>query len=596
MNLLHLLQDAFGRALVGLAADPGKYRSLVKAAQDSKHGDYQANIAMPLGKELGKPPRAVAEELVRRLQLGDLLEPPEIAGPGFINLRIRLEWKGRMLRCAAKNDRLDVSSSLKPRTYVIDYSSPNVAKPLHVGHLRSTIIGDALTRTLRHLGHKVIADNHLGDWGTQFGILIYGYKNFRDDAAYRADPVRELNRLYLHVRELTKGAEEEEDRRADPVAKQHADACRAETAKLHHGDAENVALWKQFMPACMAEIEQIYRRLGVKFDYQHGESFYNQYLPAVVQDLLDKKVARESDGAVGIFKEADAEAPPSLIRKRDGAFTYTTTDLATIRYRLDQFHPQAMLYVVDARQALHFQNLFAAARRWGYSDVELTHISFGSVLGADRRPLKTRDGGAVELGSLLDEAVTRARQAYDETRAERSGRGSEVPELTEVEKQRVAEIVGLGAVKYADLSQHRTTDYVFSWDKMLAMEGNTAAYMQYAFARCRSIFRKAEEVPELVRFDPPLPQLANPFERTLALQLLRFEETLQASATEYLPHLITSYLWDLAKSYSGFFQNCPVIEAETTDLRNQRLLLCDLTARTIKQALELLGIEVIERM
>lgn len=590
MNLLSLLQDKFAAALTGWANDPGKHAQLVKPATDAKFGDYQANMAMPLAKELGKSPRAVAEELVSRLDLGDMLERPEIAGPGFINLRFRADWLGHEIAAIADSIRLGVGHVARPRSYVIDFSSPNVAKPLHVGHLRSTIIGDSLARTLRFLGHQVLTDNHLGDWGTQFGILLYGYKNFRDDAAYVADPVRELNRLYLKVRELTKGAEEEEGKPADPEAVAHVEACRAETAKLHHDDAENVALWRQFMPACMSEIEAIYKRLGVEFDQQLGESFYNPMLPSVVDSLLDKGIARESQGAVGIFRDDDPDAPPALVRKRDGAFTYTTTDLATIRYRVEQFHAEAMLYVVDSRQALHFQNLFRSAKAWGYDKVELTHVSFGSVLGADRRPLKTREGGTVELGALLDEAVERATEAYE------NARGDDAVDLDEVDRRKIAETVGIGAVKYADLSQHRTTDYIFAWDKMLAMDGNTATYMQYAYARCQSIFRKAGEVPEPLRAEPPTLALADPHERALALQLLRFEEVLNAAATDYLPHLITAYLWDLAKCYSGFFQNCPVIKAESAHLRRQRLLLCDLTARTIERSLELLGIGVVERM
>lgn len=597
MNLLRLLQEKFHAALTGLVDEPGKYSGLVKAAQNPQFGDYQANCAMPLKNVLGKNPQQIAKDIVGRLDLGDMLEPPEIAGPGFINLRIKSDWLAKQAQAIAADERLGVKPAIYPKTYVVDYSSPNVAKPLHVGHLRSTIIGDSLARLLRFLGHTVIADNHLGDWGTQFGILLYGYKHFRDDAAFRADSVRELTRLYLHMRQLTKGAEEEEDKPADPVAKQYADACRDETAKLHAGDPENVALWKQFMPAAMAEIERIYRRLDVHFDHQHGESFYNPMLPGVVDDLLAKGLAEETKGAVGIFPvPRKDDSVPALVRKRDGAFTYMTSDLATIRYRVKEWHPAAMLYVVDARQAFHFKQLFDAARRWGYDKVELEHVAFGSVLGPDRKPLKTREGGAVELGALLDEAVEHGAERYEQSRAERIERGEDVPELSESEKQQIAETVGLGAVKYADLSQHRTTDYVFAWDKMLATDGNTATYMQYAYARCRAILRKGNVAPETLRKSKPLPPTAEPTERALVLQLLRFEETLVAAAAEYLPHLLTAYLWDVAKSYSAFYTNCPVLTAPTPDLRAGRLLLCDLTARTIQTTLGLLGIRTVERM
>jgi arginyl-tRNA synthetase len=595
MNLLSLLHQKFHTALTGLVPDPAPYAGLVKLAQNPQFGDYQANCAMPLGKVLSRKPREVAEEIVRRLDLGDMLEPPEIAGPGFINLRIKSDWLAKQLQAAAADERLGVPPAPAPRTYVIDFSSPNVAKPLHVGHLRSTIIGDALARLLRFLGHRVITDNHLGDWGTQFGMLLYGYKHFLDPEAYKADPVRELARLYVKVRQLTKGADDEDDRPADPVAKQYADACRAETAKLHAGDPENVRLWTEFMPACLEEIHALYRRMDVHFDHEHGESFYNPMLPGVVADLLAAGVAEESEGAVIVRREGKPDTV-SVVRKRDGAFTYTTTDLATIRYRMGEWRPGAILYVVGAPQAQHFQNLFDAARRWGYAGVEFQHVAFGSVLGSNRKILSTREGGAIELGELLSEAVQRGADNYEQTRRERVERGEDVPELSADEKRQIAEAVGLGAVKYADLSQHRTTDYVFNWDKMLATDGNTATYMQYAYARCRSIFRKGDEDPARFRRSPPPVTLTHPAERALALQLLRFEESLTATAADYLPHLLTAYLWDLAKSYSVFFTSCPVLKAETPALRDSRLLLCDLTARTIQTTLGLLGIRTVERM
>jgi arginyl-tRNA synthetase len=589
MNLLQLLQQKFHAALTGFVADPAPYAAMVKPTQDARHGDYQANCAMSLAKVLGQPPRAVAQTIKERLDLGDMLEEPEIAGPGFINLRLRPDWLATHIQSVARDDRLGVDRATPARTFIIDYSSPNVAKPMHVGHLRSTIIGDALKRLLRFLGHTVIADNHLGDWGTQFGILLYGYKHFRDEAALKADPVRELARLYIHVRGLMKTSEDEDDA-VDPIA----DASRQETAKLHAGDPENVRLWQMFMPWCLEEINGIYRRLDVQFDCTLGESFYNPMLPDVVRDLVAKGIAERSEGAV-IIRFGDKE-PPVLIQKRDGAYTYTTTDLATVRYRTDKWHPDAMLYAVDFRQQLVLKQLFEAARRWGYDQVELQHISFGSVLGKDARPLKTREGGVIELGALLDEAVKRAEQAYLASSTQRLAHGHDVMELSKEEVQQVAEAVGLGAVKYADLSQNRTSDYTFDWDKMLAMEGNTAAYMQYAHARIRAIFRKGGEDAARFRTAPPAVSLESPPERALAVQLLRFEDSLRAAAAEYKPNLITTYLWDLAKSYSGFFETCPVIKAETPALRDSRFLLCDLTARVIQRGLDLLGIRTVERM
>lgn len=603
MNPLQLIQEKFRQALASMVQDVEPYVAMVKPAQEARHGDYQANCAMSLAKVLGKKPRDLAQEIAGQLDLGDLLQPAEIAGPGFINLRLRDDWIARRLRDMARDARLGIDAVAAPRTIVIDFSSPNVAKPMHVGHLRSTIIGDALARMFRFLGHNVVTDNHLGDWGTQFGMLLYGYKNFRDEQALKTDPVREMLRLYLLVRDLSRAAEDEDENEkpakkysAEEVAqaRQVVEAARQETARLHAGDPDNVALWKQFMPWCREEIERIYRRLEVRFDHTLGESFYNPMLDGVVRDLLGKNIAEESQGAVAVF--LGENKPPSLVRKKDGAFTYTTSDLATIRYRIDTWKPDAILYVVDSRQALHFQNLFEAAHRWGFDKVELAHISFGSVLGEDRKPLKTREGGAVELGSLLDEAVLRAGQMYEQLRRERMERGEEVPALTADERRQVEEAVGIGAVKYADLCQNRATDYVFSWPKMLAMNGNTATYMQYAYARNRSIFRKGGEQAERFRTDPPALLLETPPERNLGMELLRLEENLHAAALEYQPSDVTTYLWNLAKTYSGFFDKCPVLKAERPELRESRLLLCDLTARVIEQCLDLLGIRTVERM
>ncbi|MCS6864538.1 MAG: arginine--tRNA ligase [Gemmataceae bacterium] len=608
MNLLTEIRSLFRPALTAMVPEPAlvpEFLAAIKPTANPEHGDYQANCAMALGKVLGQKPPQVAQQLVAALPANDRLEKPTIAGPGFINLRFKTEFLAQALRQIATDPKLGVAPVAAAKTYVIDYSSPNVAKPLHVGHLRSTIIGDAITRILRFLGHKVITDNHLGDWGTQFGILLYGYKNFRNDAAFAADPVRELLRLYVHVRHLAHLAEDDDDDAAtdNPVMA----ACREETAKLHAGDPENVALWKLFMPACMEMLRPIYERLGIlPFDYQHGESFYHPMLPAVVEELLAKKIAFESHGAIvipnakGIIpqtpEEQKKEDPPAIIRKRDGAFTYMTSDLATIKYRAEQFQPHAILYVVGAPQALHFKTLFAQARRWGYTAIDFQHIQFGSMLGPDRKMFATRKGGTVELMELLDDAAALSLQKYEAGVAERRAHGHKVYEATAAEKQMIAEVVGVGAVKYADLSQNRTTDYVFDLDKMTATVGNTAAYMQYAYARCCGIFREGQVDPARFRHQPPDVIFSHPAERALALQLLRFPEAVENAAAEYYPHLMTAYLWELAKSYSVFFENCPVLKAETPQLRDSRLLLVDLVARTIRQSLELLGIGVMERM
>ncbi|MFO0801930.1 MAG: arginine--tRNA ligase [Gemmataceae bacterium] len=608
MNLLHQLRSLIEPAVSQLAPDPAKLPELlgmVKPAANADHGDYQANFAMPLAKQLGKKPHDVAAEFIAKLPANDVTETPTVAGPGFINFRLKPGFLAKAVHEVAADPNLGLLPAAKPRTFVIDLSGPNVAKPLHVGHLRSTIIGDALVRILRSLGHTVIGDNHLGDWGTQFGILLYGYKHHRDDAAFAADPVRELLRLYIHVRDLAQLAEGDDE---DGVAGNSVmTACREETSKLHSGDPENTALWKLFMPACLEMLRPIYERLDVKIDSTLGESFYNPMLPGVVDEMLAKGIAFESNGAIVIpnakgvvprtQEEAKKEEPPAIIRKRDGAFTYTTTDLATVKHRMETWKPDAMLYVVGAPQALHFKTLFAQARRWGYEQVEYQHVQFGSMLDPKTRKIfSTRKGGALELMDLLDDASRISLQKYEESVAKRKAEGHKVYEATDDEKAIIAEVIGVGAVKYADLCQSRTTDYVFDLDKMTATVGNTAAYMQYAYARCRSIFREGGVDEARFRTSPPAVMLVEPAERLLALQLLRFPEAVEAAAADYYPHVITGYLWDLAKAYSVFFENCPVLKADAGELRESRLVLVDLVGRVIQRALGLLGIKTVERM
>ncbi len=601
MNILRLLQSRLGAALAGIVPNPDDFAALVKPSANPAHGDYQANCAMPLQKVLGKKPQEIAALIIEKLDVADVCEPPSVAGPGFINLKLKADWLAGQAQLLGSDERIGVEKVAQAKTFVIDYSSPNVAKPLHVGHLRSTIIGDSLARLLRFLGHKVITDNHLGDWGTQFGMLLYGYKNFRDDATLAADPVREMVRIYQKVRQLTKGEEDDEGAvTRSPEEQRHYDACLAETAKLQAGDPENSALWSKFVPWSMATIRPIYERLGAKFDFELGESFYNEMLPGVVEDLLAKKVARPSKGAIVVFEEEscpetedeerDRNLAKAIVRKKDGAATYTTTDLATIQYRAKTFKPDEILYVVGTPQAYHFRLLFHAARRWGYGHIKFHHINFGSVLGADRQMLSTRAGGATELGELLDLAEAAARKVQVE------GADPDVTSFPPEIECRIHQVVGIGAVKYADLSQNRTSDYEFNLAKMTSTVGNTATYMQYAYARNRSIFRKGGVDPASLRKASPLPIIGTPQERVLAVLLLRFPEALEAAAADFRPNLITAYLWELANAYSGFFQNCPVLKAETEGLKRGRLLLCDLTARIIQKGLDLLGIQTVERM
>jgi len=661
MNVLGLLRDRFSPALVSLGVQSDEVPNLLGMllpAQDAKFGDYQANFAMPLGKKLGKPPRDIAQQLVAAANLADVCEPLEVAGPGFINLRLKNDWIVEQLTAASRDtDRNGVAAAASPRTIVIDYSSPNVAKPMHVGHIRSTVIGDALYRILKFLGHRTISDNHLGDWGTQFGMIIYGYKHFLDAAALKARPVDELSRLYRLVhalvdyretregaipalrlkieeaekrvakldaqaaptdpKELKKAARQlegakqqlaelqsehaalesklastEADPQLGPLLAPHAKIARdvlLETAALHGGDPTNLELWRKILPYSMAEMEAIYERLGVQFDHTLGESFYQDRLRGVVKSLVDTGLARESEGAICVFLEG--QPAPMIVQKKDGAFLYATTDLATIQYRMSEWRPDAILYVVDHRQSLHFEQLFAAAKLWGFGNVEFQHIAFGTVLGDDGRPFKTRSGTNVGLASLLDEAVERAYKIVcenDDARPE--------PLLSEEDRRTVAERIGIGAIKYADLAHNRTSDYVFSYDKMLAMTGNTAAYMQYSYARVKSIFGKAGVDQSAIRNPKSAILLTTPHERALALSLLQFSEALDRVVADYRPNHLNAYLFELASRYSEFFENCPVIKAESDALRTSRLRLCDLTARTLDRGLNLLGIETVERM
>lgn len=573
---LELLKERFAEALTGLIESPEDVAEMVRPAQDVRFGDFQANMAMPLAKRLHKNPREVAAAIVSRLRWDDILHEPEIAGPGFINLTFRSDVLAAMAAGAELDERLRVPLKENPRTIVIDYSAPNAAKPMHVGHIRSTCIGRALYNILGFLGNRVISDNHLGDWGTQFGMIIYGYRNFLDEEAYRVSPVQELTRLYRLVRQKADADEN--------VMK----AVLLETSKLHHGDEENRRLWKSILPSCLDEINKVYDRLGITFDHTIGESFYNDRLAPMVEKLKSDGIAQETDGAVGIF--LDGEEVPMLVQKSDGAYLYATTDLAAIRYRINEFHPDAILYVVDFRQAHHFEQLFKAAKLLGMN-VDLVHVKFGTVLGDDGKPFKTRSGDTVGLEPLLDEAQRRALAIVTE------GRNSD---FSEEEKEKIARTVGIGALVYADLSQNRESDYTFSFDKMLAMNGNTAAYMQYAYARIRTIFSKGGIDPVWLRDKlsngTVQLQLEHPAERALALALLKFADALEMAARDYRPNHLTAYLFDLAGHYSTFFENCPVLKAESTQRRDSRLVLCDLTARTIQRGLALLGIGTVERM
>ncbi|MGL6226988.1 MAG: arginine--tRNA ligase [Thermoguttaceae bacterium] len=603
--ILQILRDRFHAALTELTELPESFLELIRPSQDPKFGDFQANMAMSLGKKLGKSPRDVAAEIVARLQIDDLAYSPEIAGPGFINLRIRETALAELLQNALCDvDRLAVAELPlhQQRRILIDYSAPNVAKSMHVGHIRSTVIGHSLTRVLRFLGHEVMTDNHIGDWGTQFGMILYGYKHFRDEKAFETEPVQELSRLYRLVRQMMDNPELP-DPLGQKVPENIKEQVLEETAKLHNGNEENLVLWNRFLPICLIEIQGIYDRLGIHFDHTLGESYYQSRLAPLVEGLVRAGIATETEGAIGIF--LDGQEVPMLIRKKDGAFLYSTTDLATIQYRMEQFQPDIILYVVDFRQSHHFTQLFGAIARIRETDPELLsvqkevdfpellHVKFGTVLGEDGKPFKTRSGETVGLELLLDEAEHRAFQVITANEESKTDEGNR---LNEEERKETARRIGLGALIYADLSQNRESDYVFSFDKMLAMNGNTATYMQYAYARVCSIFTRGQIDPALIRTTSDPIQLDTPEERTLALELLKFDDALESVARDYRPNHLTAYLFELANRYSNFFEHCPVLRAENSTTRISRLKLCDLTARTIKKGLELLGIETVEQM
>lgn len=563
-----VLTERLHAALVACGLPPE--RGEVAPAADTRFGDYQANAAMVLAKQVKANPRELAAKIADYFEAGDICEKPEIAGPGFLNFRLKPQWVAQQLRALAGDARCGAPETKHPQRVVIDFSSPNIAKPMHVGHIRSTILGDALARIARFVGHEVVTDNHLGDWGTQFGKVLYGWKHLLDRAALERDPIAEMTRLYREVNALEQ---------TDPAVHK---AAREELVKLQQGDPENRAIWQQLIDLSWAEFSDIYEQLGVRFDERLGESFYDPALAALVDKLLADGTAQISEGAACIFfPDIPALADkPCLVRKSDGGFLYATTDLATIEYRVERWDPHAVWYVTGAPQQLHFQQVFAAAKRMGIT-TRLDHIAFGSILGEDHKLMKTRSGDNVPLRDLIGEAVTRARAMIEEKN----------PDLPGEEKDHIARVVGLGAVKYAELSQHRMTDYVFSWSKMLSLQGNTAPYLQNAYVRVRSIFRKLGA--ELGTAQQVV--LTEPAELALAKKLLQFGEIVPLVLHEFRPNLLANHLFETANTFHTFYEACPVLKSEGTT-QHSRLVLCEATARVLKQGLDLLGIEVPERM
>ena len=539
-------------------------------ATDSRFGDYQTNSALILGKQRGENPRDVGAKILERLDVSDLSESPTVAGAGFINFTLRADAVAKKAAELFVDERLGVARSTSPKKIVIDFGSPNVAKPMHVGHIRSTALGDALARIATFIGHDVIRDNHIGDWGTQFGMVIWGWKNLLDREALQRDPLAEIVRVYKETNARST---------SDPAVRE---ACRQELVKLQSGDKENTGIWNECVALSMQDFEHVYELLDIHYDIQCGESFYDDRLAGVVDRLLKSKIAEVSEGAVVVFFRGVPELAdkPCIIRKSDGGFNYATSDIATVEYRINELTRDTLWYVVGAPQTLHFRQIFEIARREGYK-ADFRHIPFGNVLGEDRKLMKTRSGENVPLRQLLEEACVRARKIVEEKN----------PGLTDAEKIDIARTIGIGAVKYADLSQYRMTDYIFSWDKMLALQGNTAPYLQNAYVRIRSIFRKAgESAPKTDKF-----VLNESAEITLAKRLCQFAEIVPQVLNDFRPNILANYLFELADGFHAFYEACPVLRSDEP-VRGSRLALCDLTGRILQRGLDLLGIKVPEKM
>ncbi|MFP2827149.1 arginine--tRNA ligase [Citrobacter braakii] len=577
MNIQALLSEKVSQAMIAAGA-PADCEPQVRQSAKVQFGNYQANGMMAVAKKLGMAPRQLAEQVLTHLDLNGIASKVEIAGPGFINIFLDPAFLAQHVQQALASDRLGVTQPAK-QTVVVDYSAPNVAKEMHVGHLRSTIIGDAAVRTLEFLGHNVIRANHVGDWGTQFGMLIaWLEKQQQENAGEMA--LADLEGFY---RDAKKHYDEDEA---------FAERARSYVVKLQGGDEYFREMWRKLVDITMSQNQLTYDRLNVTLtrDDVMGESLYNPMLPGIVADLKAKGLAVESEGATVVFldeyKNKEGEPMGVIIQKKDGGYLYTTTDIACAKYRYETLHADRVLYYIDSRQHQHLMQAWTIVRKAGYvpDSVPLEHHMFGMMLGKDGKPFKTRAGGTVKLADLLDEALERARRLVAEKN----------PDMPADELEKLANAVGIGAVKYADLSKNRTTDYIFDWDNMLAFEGNTAPYMQYAYTRVLSVFRKAD-IDERALANAQV-IISEDREAQLAARLLQFEETLTVVAREGTPHVMCAYLYDVAGLFSGFYEHCPILSAENEEIRNSRLKLAQLTAKTLKLGLDTLGIETVERM
>lgn len=577
MNIQALLSEKVSQAMIAAGA-PADCEPQVRQSAKVQFGDYQANGMMAVAKKLGMAPRQLAEQVLTHLDLSGIASKVEIAGPGFINIFLEPAFLAEQVQQALASERLGVSQPTR-QTIVVDYSAPNVAKEMHVGHLRSTTIGDAAVRTLEFLGHHVIRANHVGDWGTQFGMLIaWLEKQQQENAGDMA--LADLEGFY---RDAKKHYDEDEA---------FAERARNYVVKLQSGDTYFREMWRKLVDITMTQNQITYDRLNVTLtrDDVMGESLYNPMLPGIVADLKAKGLAVESEGATVVFldefKNKEGDPMGVIIQKKDGGYLYTTTDIACAKYRYETLHADRVLYYIDSRQHQHLMQAWTIVRKAGYvpDSVPLEHHMFGMMLGKDGKPFKTRAGGTVKLADLLDEALERARRLVAEKN----------PDMSADELEKLANAVGIGAVKYADLSKNRTTDYIFDWDNMLAFEGNTAPYMQYAYTRVLSVFRKADIDEQALASAPVI--ISEDREAQLAARLLQFEETLTVVAREGTPHVMCAYLYDVAGLFSGFYEHCPILSAENDAVRNSRLKLAQLTAKTLKLGLDTLGIETVERM
>ena len=542
----------------------------VSPTNNDTFGDYQCNAAMVLSKQLGKAPRQIAQEFVDAAELPDFVEKINVAGPGFINFFLTNKALAEHIERLEKDPNFGTEQVGEGKTVILDYSSPNIAKSMHIGHIRSTVIGNAIDRLYRFLGYKVIADNHLGDWGTQFGLMLVGYREFLNEKALAESPVEELERIY--VASYNKSKE-------DPSWR---DFAKAELVKLQQGDAENRALWEKFIKLSIGEFDTIYNRLDVKFDLYRGESFYNDRLPKIIKALEEKGLAKESDGALIVDLEEDG-MPICIVRKSDGGYNYATTDLATVEARLEEFNPDRIIYVTDERQQLHFKQFFTIAKKMGL-DANLVHVWFGLMRLPDAT-FSTREGNVIKLASLLDDAESRALEMVK----------SSSPDMPEAQQKDLAKAIGIGAIKYTDLSQNPKSLVTFTWEKALNMQGNSAPYLQYAYARISSVYDKYHaQFPEIELSECSI-HVEHEIERKLAIKLSRFPAAIHAAADNYSPNILTEYLYDLAQIYSSFYQNVPFLKAEE-GVRESRIRLCQSTAKTLKQGLNLLGIETRDRI